>query len=117
MSLDTLMNPNVVFSLWRPNPIKDQSGGFEQNFQKVLAKFHADFQDANGKIRLQYAQQLIFLTNAVYTVKNIQARAGDIIRSSTGRTFLVHGYCNATAGRDLCWRTDCEEQFPVAEIA
>jgi hypothetical protein len=113
MSFDSMCT--TAGTLQKPvNPIgKDTSGGsVRAPWSNVAGAVNVpcDIQPASGDIRRRYEQIGLYVSHTLFVARDVAARAKH--RFVVGsRTFLVHGYEDATAGRGEGWLIHAEEQL------
>jgi head-tail adaptor len=98
-----------TISVYRPGPTKDESGGRVSNFTLVHQDIPASVQEWDGEAIRTLGQRQVFMTHAVYLADSYQILRGDKIRTSDGRTLIVHGIANM-GGRNMCWEIQCREE-------
>lgn len=111
MSIATLMTDTITVQ--RKTVGKDSSGGPTEASWPALSgqsDVPADVQPASSDIRMQFLQRQGVVTHTVFTIRDTGARESDRVIFGT-KVLVVRGPSrDASAGRNVVWAIDCEEQ-------
>lgn len=102
MSLQTMVGTTRC-SLWTASTSKDASGGVILTPFVISPTFQglpSTIQTASTEVKNRFKQAQLDVSNSIFFLVNIGALPQQIIKEdSTGRTFVIAGFEESTAGR------------------